>query len=48
VPQIGLLPIGEDSDSHLFEFAHLATGDAPERGADGRLILKESTGLVFV
>jgi formylglycine-generating enzyme required for sulfatase activity len=26
----------------------LASGDLPERGADGRLILKESMGLVFV
>lgn len=47
-PELGLLPIGEDPDSHLLEFAHLATGDPPERGADGRLVLKEETGLVFV
>ena len=48
VPQIGLLPIGEDPDSHLLEFADLATGDTPERGPDGKLVLNESIGLVFV
>jgi formylglycine-generating enzyme required for sulfatase activity/serine/threonine protein kinase len=47
-PELGLLPIGEDPDSHLLEFAHLATGDPAERGSDGRLVLKEETGLVFV
>jgi len=47
-PQIGLLPIGEDPDSHLQEFAHLATGEPAERGADGRIVLKEETGLVLV
>ncbi len=48
LPQLGLLPIGEDPDSHLWEFAHLATGDVPERGPDEKLILRESMGLVFV
>jgi formylglycine-generating enzyme required for sulfatase activity/serine/threonine protein kinase len=47
-PQIGLLPIGEDPDSRLSEFADLATGDPAERGADGKLVLNESIGLVFV
>jgi formylglycine-generating enzyme required for sulfatase activity len=47
-PQTGLLPIGEDPASHLWEFADLATGDAAERGPDGRIVLQESTGLVFV
>ena len=46
-PQLGLLPIGPDPDSHLWEFAHLATGEPAVRGPDG-LALKESTGLVFV
>jgi formylglycine-generating enzyme required for sulfatase activity len=48
VPQLGLLPIGEDADSHLWEFAHLQSGEEAERGADGKLILREETGLVFV
>jgi formylglycine-generating enzyme required for sulfatase activity len=32
----------------LWEFAHLQTGDPPERGDDGTLIITEKTGLVFV
>jgi formylglycine-generating enzyme required for sulfatase activity/serine/threonine protein kinase len=47
-PQLGLLPIGEDPESHLWEFAHLATGDPAERRANGQILLKEETGLVFV
>jgi formylglycine-generating enzyme required for sulfatase activity/tRNA A-37 threonylcarbamoyl transferase component Bud32 len=47
-PQMGLLPIGEDPASHLWEFAHVLTGEPAQRGSDGRLVLKESTGLVFV
>lgn len=47
-PQIGLLPLGPDPVSGLWEFAHLQTGAPPERGADGRWIMSEETGLVFV
>ena len=47
-PQVGLLPIGEDRDSHLWEFAHIASGDVAERGPDGKIVLKEETGLVLV
>ncbi len=47
-PQIGLLPIGEDPGSHLWEFAHIQTGEPAQRGADGKLILKEEMGLIFV
>jgi formylglycine-generating enzyme required for sulfatase activity len=47
-PQVGLVPLGMDPVSRLWEFAHLQTGDAPQRGADGKLILTEATGLVFV
>jgi formylglycine-generating enzyme required for sulfatase activity len=45
---MGILPIGEDPDSHLWEFAHLETGEPAARGADGRLVLAESTGVVLV
>ncbi len=48
VPQLGLLPIGADPESGLWEFAHLQTGDAAVRGADGKLTVTEQTGLVFV
>jgi len=47
-PQLGLLPIGRDPDSGLWEFAHLLSGDPAVRGADGKLVLTESMGLVFV
>jgi formylglycine-generating enzyme required for sulfatase activity len=47
-PQLGLLPIGEDPSSHLWEFALLATGDPAARGPDGKLVLAESTGIVLV
>ncbi len=47
-PQLGLLPIGEDPQSHLWEFAHLQTGDPAVRGADGKLAVTPVTGLVFV
>ena len=47
-PQLGLLPIGRDPDSDLWEFAHLQTGEPAQRGADGKLNLEEDTGLVFV
>ncbi|HZJ71326.1 MAG TPA: SUMF1/EgtB/PvdO family nonheme iron enzyme, partial [Planctomycetota bacterium] len=47
-PQLGLLPIGADRESGLWEFWHLQSGDEPMRGADGRLALNESMGLVFV
>jgi formylglycine-generating enzyme required for sulfatase activity len=47
-PQLGLLPIGRDPESNLWEFAHLQTGEPAERGADGKLALEEETGLVFV
>lgn len=47
-PQLGLLPIGRDPESGLWEFAHLQTGDPAQRGADGTLSVTEQTGLVFV
>jgi len=47
-PQLGLLPIGADPASGLWEFAHLQTGDVAERGVDRKLVLTEGMGLVFV
>jgi formylglycine-generating enzyme required for sulfatase activity len=46
-PQIGLVPVGRDPHSGLWEFAHLETGQIPERRG-GNLVLTEETGLVFV
>ncbi len=47
-PQVGLLPIGEDPQSRLWEFADFQAGSVPERGLDGRLKLTAEMGLVFV
>ncbi len=48
VPQLGLVPIGRDPRSGLWEFAHVETGESPELGADRTLAIGEATGLVFV
>lgn len=47
-PQLGLTPIGENPQSGLWEFAHLASGAPAQPGPDGTLILGPETGLVFV
>jgi formylglycine-generating enzyme required for sulfatase activity/serine/threonine protein kinase len=47
-PQLGFVPIGKDPKSGLWEFAHVQTGDEPERAADGTLVLRDGTALVFV
>ncbi len=46
--QPGLVPIGRDPQTGLFEFAHEATGSVPSRGADGQLVLDEDTCIVLV
>ena len=48
VPQLGLLPIGPDRQTGLWEFAHVMSGDLPERGDDGRLRIDGSTCIVMV
>jgi formylglycine-generating enzyme required for sulfatase activity len=47
-PQLGLVPLGRDPDSGLWEFAHLASGTAPSRDANGALQLNAESGLVLV
>ena len=47
-PKIGLIPLGQDPDSRLFEFSHIQTGEAAKREPSGRLEIAEETGLVFV
>jgi formylglycine-generating enzyme required for sulfatase activity len=47
-PQLGLVPLGSDEVSNLWEFAHLQTGEPAVRSGDGKLSLTEGTGLVFV
>jgi serine/threonine protein kinase/formylglycine-generating enzyme required for sulfatase activity len=47
-PQLGLVPLGRDPQSRLFEFAVLATGEPPERDGDGRLRLLDGSAAVLV
>ncbi|MFQ5655720.1 MAG: formylglycine-generating enzyme family protein, partial [Planctomycetota bacterium] len=47
-PQLGLVPVGRDPHSGLWEFGHLQTGEIPRRDRGGRLVITEETGLVFV
>jgi formylglycine-generating enzyme required for sulfatase activity len=47
-PQLGLVPIGCDPLSGLWEFAHLVTGSVPDRDEEGHLVLEELTGIILV
>jgi formylglycine-generating enzyme required for sulfatase activity len=48
-PQLGLVPLGENPQSRLWEFWHVHSGTAPAIDrATGRLIMDGDTGLVFV
>ncbi|HXV13583.1 MAG TPA: bifunctional serine/threonine-protein kinase/formylglycine-generating enzyme family protein [Candidatus Krumholzibacteria bacterium] len=47
-PQVGLVPLGRDRASGLWEFVHIRTGKAPVRGRDGRWVMAEETGIVLV
>jgi formylglycine-generating enzyme required for sulfatase activity len=45
-PQVGLVPLGPDPESGLWEFWQVETGECP--AADGRLQPTDQTGLIFV
>jgi serine/threonine protein kinase/formylglycine-generating enzyme required for sulfatase activity len=48
-PQLGLVPIGRDPESRLFEFVHVQTGAVPARDpATGKIAFGGGTGIVFV
>ncbi len=47
-PQLGLVPIGPDPKSGLWEFAHIQTGEIPTRAADGNIERSEAMGIVLV
>ena len=47
-PQIGLVPIGPDPNSGLWEFANFQTGKIPQRDSDGNLIMTDDMALVLV
>ncbi|MDF1665005.1 MAG: formylglycine-generating enzyme family protein, partial [Planctomycetota bacterium] len=46
--QEGLVPLGPDPKSGLWEFVDLQTGSPPTRGPNGRWQLKAENGLIFV
>ena len=43
-----LLPLGQDPDSGLLEFAHLHSGKAPRRANSGDLVYESDSAIVFV
>jgi formylglycine-generating enzyme required for sulfatase activity len=47
-PQLGLVPIGPDPMSRLFEFVHLETGAVPRRATTGKLLIGPESGIVLV
>ncbi|MFO0982922.1 MAG: bifunctional serine/threonine-protein kinase/formylglycine-generating enzyme family protein [Planctomycetota bacterium] len=47
-PQIGLVPLGRDRLSGLWEFYQPETGTAPERSLEGKLQLTPENGVVLV
>ena len=48
VPQLGLVPLGRDPDSGLWEFAHVQSGEPPARDSAGHLVIGGDTALVLV
>ncbi len=47
-PQMGLVPIGQDPVSGLWEFSLIATGESPERDSNNSIVFTDSTAIVFV
>ncbi|MHC4893513.1 MAG: bifunctional serine/threonine-protein kinase/formylglycine-generating enzyme family protein [Planctomycetota bacterium] len=47
-PAFGLMPLGPDPESGMWEFADLSTGEPATRGPDGRLIMTADSSLVWV
>lgn len=47
-PQLGLVPLGMDPKTGLWEFAHLPSGSVPSREPDGRLAFTAASGVVLV
>jgi formylglycine-generating enzyme required for sulfatase activity len=47
-PQLGLVPLGRDPASGLWEFAFPRPGERPPERVDGRWTIAADTGLVFV
>ena len=47
-PQVGLVPMGEDPTTGLWEFAVVGTGELPERAAGAPLPIADRTAIVLV
>ncbi len=48
-PQLGLIPLGENPTTGLWEFWHIASGTEPERDPDtGRLWMDEDSAIVLI
>lgn len=47
-PQEGLVPIGQDPDSGLFEFWHFQSGERPARDSRGHVVPSDAMGIVLV
>ncbi|MCE9594391.1 MAG: SUMF1/EgtB/PvdO family nonheme iron enzyme [Planctomycetes bacterium] len=47
-PQLGLVPLGRDPESGLWEFTDLASGEIPTRAPNGRLVVDGKAALTFV
>ena len=47
-PQVGLVPLGRNESTGLWEFWHVDSGDRPEPDGDGGYKLDEGTGVVFI
>lgn len=47
-PQLGLIPLGENPISHLYEFAHYMTGSLPEQKKDGHWVVNSQTAIILV
>ena len=47
-PQLGLVPLGADPESGLWEFGHVQSGELPTRDPEGRLLTNEASAIVLV
>ncbi|MEO1128627.1 MAG: bifunctional serine/threonine-protein kinase/formylglycine-generating enzyme family protein [Planctomycetota bacterium] len=47
-PQLGLVPLWRNDASGLWEFWHVLSGERPERGDDGRPVMRPETGIVLI
>jgi formylglycine-generating enzyme required for sulfatase activity len=47
-PQLGLVPLGQDPDSGLFEFAHLGSGSVPKRDEGSKQLAQEDDAAIVL